>query len=198
MTRGGGWRRILPSCPSCCASDQARRARRTRRKENPRRWRRRGVRSKNYDEAHTSYRQWRLAIKPILWAGVTNDCARTPLPAALFRTRNGAIPPLRKPRRPSACDPFRGHLLTLETVGFGKGCALTYINGTGAWLALLFWKALDQAIPIPQIGANAIKHLFGLLGCSLVIVGNNRHNRRNQTILGVVEVEPIFVHIRIE
>src|SRR5262249_54243214 len=53
-------------------------------KENPRRWRRRGVRSENYDEAHTSYRQWRLAIKPILWAGVTSDCARTPVfPAAL-------------------------------------------------------------------------------------------------------------------
>jgi hypothetical protein len=47
-----------------------------------RRWRRRGVRSKNYDEARTSYRQWRLAIKPILWAGVTNDYARTPLPSA--------------------------------------------------------------------------------------------------------------------
>jgi len=49
-------------------------------KENPRRYRRRGVRSENYDEAHTSYRQWRLAIKPILWVGVTSDCARRLFP----------------------------------------------------------------------------------------------------------------------
>ena len=28
--------------------------------------------------------------------------------------RNGAIPPLRKPRRPPACDLFRGHSRTLE------------------------------------------------------------------------------------
>jgi hypothetical protein len=28
--------------------------------------------------------------------------------------RNGAIPPLRKPRRRPACDLFRGHLRTLE------------------------------------------------------------------------------------
>jgi hypothetical protein len=32
----------------------------------------------------------------------------------------------------------------------------------------------------------------GLLGRRRVIVGNNRHNRRNQPILGVVDVEPIL------
>src|SRR6516162_7895821 len=57
------------------ASDQARCGRRTAERKT-RRWRRRGVRSKNYEEARTSYRQWRLAIKPILWADVTNDYAQ--------------------------------------------------------------------------------------------------------------------------
>jgi hypothetical protein len=60
---------------------------------------------------------------------------------------------------------------------------------------LLFWEPSDQAILVPQIGANTVEHLFGLLGRRRVIVGNNRHNRRNQPILGVVDVEPIFVHL---
>jgi hypothetical protein len=47
-------------------------------------------------------------------------------------TRNGAIPPLRKPRRPPACDRFRGRLRTLKIVGLRKWHALTYINGASA------------------------------------------------------------------
>ena len=34
--------------------------------------------------------------------------------AAKRLARNGAIPPLRKPRRRPACDLFRGHLRTLD------------------------------------------------------------------------------------
>ena len=69
--------RARPQRPPTCLCLLSRTAER-----KTRRWRRRGVRSKNYEEARTSYRQWRLAIKPILWADVTNDYACTPLPAA--------------------------------------------------------------------------------------------------------------------
>jgi hypothetical protein len=37
----------------------------------------------------------------------------------------------------------------------------------------LFGELYDQAIPIPQFGAITIKHLFGLRGRCVVIVGSN-------------------------
>ena len=55
-------------------------------------------------------------------SGTINYCASAPCPPAASRrpglSRNGAIPPLRKPRRPPACDPFRGSLANI------KHCAL--------------------------------------------------------------------------
>jgi hypothetical protein len=41
----------------------------------------------------------------------------------------------------------------------------------------------DQAIPIPQFGANTIAHFFGLISRRLVIVGSNHHRWGNLAIL---------------
>src|SRR5262249_1689466 len=58
----------------------------------------------------------------LLGRGAFNYCASAPCPPAASRrpglSRNGATPPLRKPRRPPACDPFRGSLANI------KHCAL--------------------------------------------------------------------------
>jgi hypothetical protein len=60
--------------------------------------------------------------------------------------------------------------------------------------ALLSWETCDQAIPITQVGVNTVEYLFGLLGRRLVIIRKNPHHWGYEPVLGVINVEAIFVH----
>ena len=61
-------------------------------------------------------------------------------------------------------------------------------------LFLLFGEPYDQAILIAQFGADTIEHFFGFLGRRFIIIGSNHHGGCNQPVLGVIDVETIFVH----
>ena len=58
------------------------------------------------------------------------------------------------------------------------------------------WELYDQSISIPQFGANAIKHVFGLLSRRFVTIGSDYHRGRDQMVPGVIDVKPIFGHVR--
>jgi hypothetical protein len=58
------------------------------------------------------------------------------------------------------------------------------------------WVPHDQTITIAQFGANTIEHVFGLVDCRLIVIGGNHHCGGNLPVLGIINVEAIFVHPR--